>query len=146
MKPDSQLKTPHSGAGHYSAQTIELKIVSFNDYESETKTGSENKWDVNFILRCFHLKGVYFLSHYPATAWKLRDTVKSKSLSAHQIATIYPFVSLRLKFNLPGRLMSGLRHSCDPKDTGYPHRGTFMLLVRADKAAALLGNVVMHFL
>lgn len=42
--------------------------------------------------------------------------------------------------------MSGLGHSCDPKDTGYHHRGTFMLLVRADKVAALLGNVVMHFL
>lgn len=59
---------PLSGAGHSSAHTIELKIVSFNDYGSEMKTGSENKWDVSFILRYFHLKGINFMSHYPTTA------------------------------------------------------------------------------
>lgn len=43
--------------------------------------------------------------------------------------------------------MSGSGRSCDLKGTGY-HRGEvpFMPLVRADKAAALLGNLVMHLL
>lgn len=40
----------HSDAGHSSAQTIELKIVSFNDYGSEMKTGSENKWDISLLF------------------------------------------------------------------------------------------------
>lgn len=107
----------------------------------------EKKRDINFIPSYFHLKDVYFLSHYPVAAGRLRGTVNPKSLPGHHLATIYTRVMLRLKFILLGRLMSGSGRSSDLKDTGY-HQGEvpFMQLVRAAKAAALLGNLVMHLL
>lgn len=109
-------KMPHNVAGNSLAWTMELKIVSCSDYGYETKT------DTSFIPSYFHLKAVYFLSHYTVTAGRLAGT---KSFPAHQLATIFSFVLLRLKFNLLGRPTSRWRSSCVLKDIGYHQGGTF---------------------
>lgn len=82
------------------------------------------KRDVHFIPSCFHFKDVYILSCYPVTAGRLTGTVKPKSLPAHQLATKYAFVLLRLKFNLLERLRSSLGCSIEPRDYGYHYRCT----------------------
>lgn len=74
-------------------------------------------------------------------AGRLTGTVNPKSVPAHQLATICSFVSLRLKFNLLGRLTSDSGRSCDLRDGGCHHGGTCYAAVRADKATALLGKL-----
>lgn len=96
--------------------------------------------DINFIPSCFPLKDVYFLSHYPVTAGRLTGTVNPKSLPAHQLATICSFVSLRLKFNLLGRLTSGSGRSCDLKDIGYHQGGTLYAACASRQSSSSFGE------
>lgn len=137
-------KTPHNDAGRSLARTIELRIVSCNNPGSETKTGAgkKEKRDISFIPSYFHLKDVYiyFLSHHPVTAGRLTGTVNPKSLPAHQLATIYSFVSLRLKFNLLGRLMSGSGRSCDLKDIGCHQGGTLYAACASRQSSCSFGE------
>lgn len=141
MQPDSWLGKCHITMpgipllGQLSWRLFLVVIMDLKQRQVQKKNGTS-------------LKDVYFLSHYPVTAGRLTGTVNPKSFPALQLATIYSFVALRLKFNLPGRLTSGSGHSCDPKDIGYHQGGTYPLcrLCEQTKQQVFWGNLVMQLL
>lgn len=143
MKPASELGKRHitmPGVPFLGQLSWGLFLVTIVDLKQRQVQEKKKKRDISFIPSYFHLKDVYFLSHHPVTAGRLTGTVNPKSLPAHQLATIYSFVSLRLKFNLLGRPTSGSGRSCDLKDIGCHQGGTLYAACASRQSSCSFGE------
>lgn len=133
---------PHNDPRHSQAQTSEFKIVTCNDYWSETKTclGEKKKKETSFYSKLFSLQRCLHSVTLPRDCWKARRNCKTQTSSclsaSHSICLCVGWADI----------LSALRavwgSALNWKILGIIMYILFMLLERAGKAAALFGNLV----